>query len=58
MDCRSPGKGLGMADDEIKHDEPGQPEPAEVEVTDNSTGMAVDDRRLDEIEDETKATDD
>lgn len=41
-----------MSDAQGRHDDLGQPEPDEVDITDNSTGTAPDEHRLDEIADE------
>lgn len=46
------GEVAAMTAAEDRDDELGQPEPDELEPTDNSTGAVVDDRRLDEVEDE------
>ncbi len=43
-----------MTNAEGQHDDLGQPEPDEVDITDNSTGSAADDHRLDELEEETR----
>lgn len=43
-----------MSDAERRHDDLGQPEPDEVDITDNSTGRAPDDHHLDEIEQQTR----
>lgn len=40
-------------DDDFHHAQP-EPEPDEVEPTDNSTGTALDDRQVTEVEEETR----
>lgn len=41
-------------DTDAHDDELAQPEPDELEITDNSTGGVVDDHRLEELEEETR----